>query len=140
MSENLAVRIMKMVVELHRRGYASLYLHCGMSSSGMNWRFEIGNLVNGKWPSYSSITTGSIRAEDRVVWAKDNSTVDSLANGFESYFSKELERTKLPSTEYSRWFDSVIEGLKHNEVLVFYADYDTKHKHLLKTAPGYEGY
>ena len=130
---------MKMVVKLHKRGYTSLYLYCGMSSSGMNWRFEIANLVDGKWPSNSSITTGSITAEDKIVWARDNSTVDSLADGFESYFSKELKGTKSPSTEYSRWFDSVVEGLEHNEVLVFYADYDPKHEYLLKTAPGYKG-
>lgn len=139
MSENLAIRITKMMVELHKRGYTSLYLHPGMSPSGMNWRFQIGHLIDGQWPSHTCITTGSIRTEGDVVWAQDNSTVDSLANGFESHFSQELEGTKSESTEYSRWFDSVVDDLGNNEVLAFYADYDTKHEHLLKTAPGYKG-
>ncbi|MBU1309019.1 MAG: hypothetical protein KKE30_05745 [Gammaproteobacteria bacterium] len=139
MTENLAIRITKMVIELHRRGYTSLYLYPGMSASGMNWRFQIGHLIDGKWPSPRCITTGSIRTEDEVVWAKDNSSVGLLADGFESYFSQELEGTKSESTEYSIWFDSVVDGLDDNEVLAFYADYDTKHKHLLKIAPGYNG-
>jgi hypothetical protein len=135
MEENLPGKIVRMIVELHRRGYTSLYLHCGLSASGMYWRYDIGHLENEQWPATASIVYGSVGAEDRVSWTTDHSTVNALANGFEATYADVL-RVAEPTT-YSIWFREIVRALKHNEVLIFYADFETEHANWLLTAPGY---
>ena len=139
MSSILPARITRMVVELHRRGYTSLYLYSGMSASGMNWRFTIGNMVDKKWPTSDVIITSSIRSEDEVSWANDNTTAEALADGFESHFCDKIKGTKSIPTEYLCWFDLIVGAFKDNECLIFYADYSARHEHLLKSAPGFNG-
>ena len=38
-----------MVVVLHQRGFHDIYIYSGLSLSGINWRFCIGQIVDGKW-------------------------------------------------------------------------------------------
>ncbi len=139
MTQSLPVKITQMVVELHQRGYTSLYLHCGMSPSGMNWRYAIGLSAEGQWPTHPPITRGSVRATGELDWASDTTTPQSLADGFEASFAAELAGTKGAPTPYSIWFDALVASLEENELLVFYADYPAKHQPLLKDAPGYTG-
>ena len=132
--DNLPQRIMKMVKELHNRGYSYLYLYSGMSPSGGNWRFEIGSITVNKWPA-KPIVSGSINAEGKVEWAMDNSTVKLLADDFESYYENELANTKSNDSRYSAWYSSLIDSFGPEEILVFYADYIAPHEHLLQDAP-----
>lgn len=126
-----------MVAELHQRGYTSLYLYSGMSPSGMNWRFSIGKIQDGRWPTYPEITSGSLRTEGEVDWTADNLTVASLADGFEAYFSEVLPERKPAGSDYSLWYRNLLAKLNQNELLVFYADYFAPHEELLENAPGY---
>ena len=132
--DNLPQRIMKMVKELHTRGYNTLYLYSGMSPSGTNWRFNIGLLKNDKHPE-KRIVCSSIRIEGEVDWTTDNSTVELLADGFESYYANELIDAQSDDTRYSAWYGSLIDSFGPEEILVFYADYIAPHEHLLKDAP-----
>lgn len=137
MEEYLPVRITKMIVELHRRGYTSVYLYCGMSASGGHWRYIIGLLEDGKWPARNHIVSGSVGREGEVEWAYEPSDAHSLADCFVNKYSSILSDAKGEPTEYSQWFKDVVDGLGHNELLVFYADYSARHEKLLKNAPGY---
>ncbi len=136
-TQSLPVKITHMMVELHQRGYTSLYLYCGMSPSGMDWRYKIGLTAEGQWPAHPSIIRGSMRATGTLKWASDTSSPQSLADGFEATFKETLAGTKAAPTAYSIWFDALVASLEENELLVFYADYPAKHKPLLKEAPGY---
>ena len=96
----LPMRIMLMIKELHQRGYTSVYLYSGLSASGMHWRFEIGQLSNQQWPSSPSIIKGSLQNKGKTKWAVDNSTVDLLADGFESYYN-DLLNPKGQTNDYT---------------------------------------
>jgi len=133
---HLPMRIMFMIKELHQRGYSSLYLYSGLSPSGMHWRYEIGQMVDGKWPNSPLIVKGSVQNTGEIKWAADNSTVELLADGFESYY-KDLLNPKSQANAYTQWYAILIDGLNPNELLVFFADYGGKHEDLLKTAPNY---
>ncbi len=135
---DLPIRIMQMVQQLHNRGYTSIYLHSGLSPSGMYWRYSIGQLMTGYWPAYPTIISGSVSKEGETIWALDNSTVRLLTDGFESHF-KDLLISKDPHTDYSKWYAKLLSGLEADEMLVFFADYGAKHQHHLASAPGYRG-
>ena len=133
----LPIRIMKMVRELHCRGYTSLYLYSGISPTGFNWRYSIGIMENGKWPTRTCIVSDSIGTEGETEWAPDNSTVVLLTDGFEQYYADQLAGAKKSSSEYSIWYSNIINSLEGDEVLAFYADYGGPHEHLIAAAPGY---
>ena len=125
-----------MIKELHQRGYTSIYLYSGLSPSGMNWRYEIGQMKNNQWPTSSIIDKGSVQNTGEIIWTADNSTVELLADGFESYYQNLLHPKKQQNT-YTHWYANLIDGLNPNELLVFFADYGGSHEDLLKTAPRY---
>ena len=110
-----------------------------MSPSGTHWRYCIGNVVDNKWPARPFIVTGSLHKEGEIEWASDNSTVELLADGFETHYRNHIAGTKSSPTKYSMWFAKLIGSLGYNELLVFYADYDAPHEHLLKSAPCFKG-
>jgi len=132
----LPIRIMKMIKELHQRGYTLIYLYSGMSPSGMNWRYEIGQMKDGKWPAFPNWINTSIESEGETSWAKDNSTVASLSDGFQQHFKDRLIQNYKP-TAYSKWYANLIESFEDGEILEFYADYEARHTKFLATAPGF---
>jgi hypothetical protein len=133
-NEFLPMRIIKMVKLLHDMGYTSLYIWCGMSPSGMNWRYLIGEIVDGKWPSEKEIVRGSLRPDSTVEWSARTSTAEELADGFISAFAKNVSRPYSPN-DYTRWYANLVDSLGYNELLAFYADYEAKHERLLREAP-----
>ncbi|MBW6489618.1 MAG: hypothetical protein K0B15_00355 [Lentimicrobium sp.] len=136
--EYLPVRIMKMVKELHKRGYNHLYLFSGMSPTGMSWRYIIGLTQNNKWPTEIYLVRHSVGTEGEVEWTKDNSTIESLANGFELFYSKQLAPAKSAPTEYSIWYDHLIDSLQPNKLLIFFADGPTDDDYKLTQVPGFD--
>lgn len=53
--------LIRMVAILHVRGHECLYLDPAMSPSGMYWRYEIGAMERGRWPSVKQdVVQGSI--------------------------------------------------------------------------------
>lgn len=140
MSEMLPTQILCMVIELHSRGYESLYLFSGRSPSGMNWRYEIGVMSEGEWPSHPPLTQDSLdRASKDTAWSLSPHSVTDLADRFETHFEDRLEGARVPNPSYAQWFNSLVNTLEPDQLLDFYADYDADFECALKTAPGYSG-
>ena len=138
MSEMLPTQILRMVIELHNRGYESLYLYSGMSPSGMNWRYEIGIMSNGEWPSRPPLTQDSLdRASQDTPWSRSPHSVTELADRFETTFQGRLDEARAPNKEYAQWFHALVNTLRPDQLLDFYADYDADFERVLKSAPGY---
>jgi len=133
----LPIRIMQMITKLHQRGYSSIYLYSGMSPGGMHWRYEIGQVVFGQWPTKPAWVSSSVQSEGSTIWTADNSTVAAMTDGFQQYFKGRLIQDYKPS-DYSQWYAAVLAELKAEEPLKFFGDYAGKHQHLLATAPGYK--
>ena len=140
--EMMPSRVLKMMLELHQRGYESLYLFSGMSPSGMYWRFEIGIAHNGQWPVNYTITSGSCdKYSLGADWAKNYQTTEDLTDSFIDYFGAALKDGFDKNPDYVEWFKSTVSTLEKDELLVFYEDSDeAKHEKLLHDAPGYMRY
>ncbi len=134
--EHLPSRITKMVKELHRRGYTNLYLYCGMAPSGMSWRYMIGEMEDGGWPASEHLVYASTGPEGTVEWSQNMHNVNAMADDFERFYVGKISKANAP-TGYSVWFDQLADTLRFNELLMFFADYESEHGHLLKDAPGY---
>lgn len=135
---NLPSKIMKMVAILHEKGYCDVYLHCGLSPSGMNWRFRIGKIKNYSWPNYEVFVSGSVSDTGIIEWSEDQSSAEGLADDFENYYDLSKSEQYPLYVEYNKWYSELLKMLKENEILVFYADYEAPHEYLLKYAPGYQ--
>lgn len=137
--ECLPVRIMKMVSLLHEKGYPNVYLYSGMSPSGLNWRFSIGYLSSGAWPTQQVIAHGSLRTEGHVEWCEDTSDPEILCSQFISHYGLAKPKENTLNSKYVDWYSGLLKMLEKNEVIAFYADYDAPHSYLLKYAPGFSG-
>lgn len=138
---HLPQRITFMVRELHQRGYTDIYLYAGMSSSGLHWRYEIGQLNENteylhQWPVRKPLVKGSIQSEGEIIWCKNNASLNKLTDDFIAHFESKLIYSDQ-ATAYSMWYDKVLDGLESNELLNFYADYGGQHQQLLEAAPGF---
>ncbi len=136
---SLPHKIMTMVEKLHDKGYHDIYLYCGLAPSGLNWRFIIGKISDGVWPSnHGRLVAGSVRDSGEVEWSDDTSSVDKLADDFERFYGLSKEGIDPNCLEYVKWYSNALKGLEENRVLVFYADYRAPHAHLLDDAPLYQ--
>ncbi len=133
----LPVRILRMIRELHQRGYQSLYLYAGMSPSGTHWRFNIGIIDDSNlWPGNYSLIYTSIGRDVKPEWSELDASVSKLADDFEIYYAKDLANAREARPDFVKWFDQLVEIIGDN-LLVFSADYDAPHKYLLDSAPYY---
>lgn len=133
----LPVRILRMIRELHQRGYQSLYLYAGMSPSGTHWRFNIGIVDDSNlWPGNYSLINTSIGRDVKPEWSELDASVSKLADDFEIYYAHHLVNARKARPDFVTWFDQLVETIGDN-LLVFSADYDAPHKYLLDSAPYY---
>lgn len=95
-------------------------------------------MVDGKWPAEPYLVKGSIGVEGKVPWTRDNSSVEALADGFESFYADQLRGSKTGATDYSMWYDRLINSLRADEVLKFFADGEAEHEWWLRDAPGFK--
>ena len=133
----LPCKIMKMIEILHSKGYSDIYLYCGMSASGTNWRFIIGKITDNVWPGNQIIACGSLSESGEVEWSSDTGSAESLADDFERYYALTPAEQNSIFSEYATWYSEKINTLQENELLVFYADYPAPHQDWLLNAPGY---
>ena len=143
MSDIFPTKLIKMILDLHSKGYESLYLYSGMSPSGMNWRYEIGVIDENGWPNRIYLTSGSLDRESTDTdWSKGDLTVRELSDEFESYYLDKLAEARKPNPEFVKWFANLADNLNltSSELLIFYQDYDwSPHQDFLVNAPGYNG-
>lgn len=140
---HLPEKIVKMTSRLHELGYDSLYLMSGYPPSGFHWRYEIGIIQNGFWPSNLIIAKGSSNKEtNQTDWSDSSYSDEDLCNQFLEYFGKDLDQAKVPNPLFVSWFSKVAQSLylHPNGLLIFYDDIDPgTHEHFLDDAPGWTG-
>ena len=140
---SLPTSIVHMVQSLHARGYESLYLLSGMSPSGMSWRYEIGIIENGQWPSTRVLADDSLdRERTDTPWSRGELAVEALAEAFIAQYHDRLSDAQTPNARFVLWFQHVAQQLHRdsNGLLNFYEDLDpAAHEPYLETAPGWNG-
>ncbi len=120
-----AYEIVMIVHELHLRGFEQLRLLCGMSPSGMSWRWMIyPKLLMGeekRCERDDSVpfrclrgTTGEAHPENRPLL-----TADDMLKGNESYFNLALGK----DPEYVAWFAPFSEHAKNDDFPIGFADF-----------------
>lgn len=129
--------IMDMVRQLHLYGYPHIYLYSGLSPSGAYWRFSIGLINEDHWPTHSILVEGGSAAAT-IPWSEEASDSSSLAQDFIHYYRLAKPSPTPTMSAYSQWYAELLAELKNDEVLIYYADFEAPHKHLLTTAPGYK--
>ena len=143
MSDMFPTKLIKMVIDLHSKGYESLYLFSGMSPSGMNWRYEIGVIDENGWPNRIYLASGSLDCESTDTnWSKGDLSVKELSDQFESHYLDNLAEARKPNPDFVKWFANLAGNLDltSSELLIFYQDYDySPHQEFLENAPGYNG-
>lgn len=128
---DMARRVMWMVAELHQRGYESLYLHCGMSSSGAHWRHRIGAMNEGHWPRpdrdplqiHNSMSGGSDPRQ--IPWGALSGSPTELADAFEAAYPHIVQAARVPNPEHVAWFRHMLTKSEPDGLLVYYHDYKT---------------
>ncbi len=127
----MARRLIRMVGLLHDRGYESLYLYCGMSGSGSNWRYAIGAMDEARWPRrsrgslqiFNSMNGGDDPAQ--IEWASLDATPEVLADEFVAAYPEIAEAALAPNPAYVAWYRAMLSISEPIGVLVFYFDYKT---------------
>jgi len=135
--DKVANKIIQMISTFHQMGYESVYINCGMSPSGINWRYEIGVHQNGQWPVENPILMESISYGDTIPWAENTDSIEEMTEKFLFKYSSQLNNASVSNKEYIMWYQAVVVRLKDNEPLVFFADYDAAHEEQLINAPAY---
>lgn len=140
---DLPTQIVRMIQSLHARGYESIYLLSGMSPSGMSWRYEIGIILDGQWPSKHILAIDSLdRERTDTPWSRGELAVQALADAFIAQYHDQLSDAQTPNARFVLWFQQVAQQLHldPNGLLNFYEDLDPPaHRPYLKNAPGWNG-
>ena len=128
----IARRVLEMVGALHERGFESLYLDAQMAPSGMYWRYQIGAISEGLWPtnSYDSDLApmqarGSVcdDCDTCIPWSKPDASVEQLVEDFVASFGGLLDAARTPNPAYRQWFHEMLEETAPTGVIVFAAEY-----------------
>ncbi len=133
LGEQISRRIMEMVGELHKCGYESLYLDSVMAPHGMSWRYQIGAMRDGRWPSTDCWThaggqrcvEGSVGGgrDQRIPWADVHDTVTVLAEKFVAVYPSLVYFGSVRNREYAGWYAEMLRLTAPDGVLIFWCDY-----------------
>ncbi len=125
-SDYSAYEIIKIVHELHLRGYEQLRLLPGMSPSGMSWRWMV-------YPKIAMKDDNRVERSDNLLLDfPHGSTAEGLpANGWKpkrvDKFLKENELiirlAKAKDSSYVEWFTQIVEHAENDDYPIAYADY-----------------
>ena len=106
---------------LHKKGYENLRIIPSLSPSGLSWRcifitFKEGRIINvyasTRFQEFYEINNKEIEL-----------TIEELTNSFIEKESDFLQNCKGKNEEYVKWFESVLQNLKEEELPYAYADY-----------------
>jgi len=78
---------MKMVAELHGRGYTGLYFYAGLSPAGLHWRYKIGLIDESGWPNEPELACGSVGDTGQLAWTKDAKSASTMADDFIQHYA-----------------------------------------------------
>ncbi|WP_143165485.1 hypothetical protein [Ferrimonas marina] len=126
-----------MVSLLHQRGYTQLYLYSGMSPSGLFWRFEIGEMKGGSWPTDKVLVSDTVQDSGPLDWSVDTDSLEQLCQRFIEHYQLDKPKQDATNRSYVQWFSELSDSMGEDELLIFYADYPGPYEERLRSAPGY---
>ncbi|MDO4433886.1 MAG: hypothetical protein Q4B82_04825 [Alysiella sp.] len=115
-------KIIRIIGELHNRGYQSLYLDCGLSPSGFHWRYAV-------FTPDTTLFSGSYDAtilalSDFNQWVKNwNAPISVLADDFLAHFHDDLQSAKQANQVYAEWFNQAIEYIEETGYFIMFCDF-----------------
>jgi hypothetical protein len=135
----LCRKLMDMVGRLHALGYESLYLDSHMSPSGGYWRYDIGLIEDGRWPSQADWHDPAQRVHGSVsrsvlgdnVWCESGGSLDVYVEQFVAAFPALLAPARRPAPDYVAWYRAMLAASAPTGVLLFFEDYGPYYEHAL---------
>lgn len=130
--ERYALRVYRMLAELHRRGYERLRIVPGMSSSGCHYRTGITSSDN-VYADHGALTVDHDRVAHntsgngaRLFTWRDapRASIAKLATMFVERFPTIAARGFGPDPDYVDWLPFAIDVMKRGESPIAYSDYD----------------
>ncbi len=133
LGEQISRRIMEMVGELHKCGHESMYLDSVMAPHGMSWRYQIGAMLDGRWPSADCWThagaqrcvKGSVGGgqDQKIPWADVHDPVTVLAEKFVAAYPSLVHFGSVRNPKYAAWYAEMLRRTEPDGVLIFWCDY-----------------
>lgn len=110
--------LLKMAVELHKRGFERLTVEPSVSPSGMYWRCSYFNDDQN-----SIIASNWLQEHFQITEKLIGMDIASLANLFEQEHADFLETCRGENQIYVKWFAEMNESLHTEELPYAYSDY-----------------
>ena len=114
-------KILYVAENLHKKGYQNLRIVPSLSPSGLSWRCSFATIKEGRIVNvYASTWLQEFyEINDKEI----ELTIEELTNLFIEKEIDFLQNCKGKNEEYVKWFESVIQNLKEDELPYAYADY-----------------
>ncbi len=134
--------VLRLVAELHLRGYQGLRIAPGMSPSGMNWRCSITPVTNISvnhgakmvdWNGLAFHYTTSLRTHYFEDADMPYTTPSHLANLFVKRYPELVEAGKGSDWSYAGWYVEMLHLTYPNSFPIAYADWEVPDGYLMTT-------
>lgn len=129
-----ALRVLRLVHELHKRGYQLLRIAPGMSPSGCHWRCSItprcnirerhgAMLSENGWDRFCALYT-SAQGNEYFGWEDaQHDTVQKLAQKFTERFPDIVEASQADDWNYAGWYVRMLGYAERGFLPIAYADW-----------------
>jgi hypothetical protein len=128
-----ALRVLRMVHELHKQGYQLLRIAPGMSSSGCSWRCSIAPRSNilkshgAKLKDWDQLAAHYSSSQDNEYFGWRDSkeaTVQELAQRFQERFPDIVAASRGDDWNYAGWYVRMLGYAERELFPIAYADWD----------------
>ena len=137
-SPQVSMSILEIIIQLHDIGYESIYIDSYMAHSGCSWRYEIGAIVNGQWPTNAKdlVTGGSIGGigYDQIPWTRSQSGESLMADFLEAHPHIKAAASE-PIPGYVAWYREMLESTAPDGILIFCSEYGADHEYAYTWGP-----
>lgn len=139
MNNKVYRKILRMVSELHLRGFQKLRIAPGMAPSGMYWRCSITSVNNisnrngAKLLTWEKLSAHYTSADERKYFGWENVahvTPSRLADLFVKRFPKIVDSGEGSDWAYAGWFIEMLHLTYPNELPIAYADWSLPRDYL----------
>lgn len=131
-AETTPVRVLRMLRELHGRGYERLRLSSGISPSGLHWRYSIAPaedfepngylLRHDRYPGDAAASTGG--TDPPFNWqVTDDADPKVLADHFLEHFPGVAAAGLGPDPAYAQWLRDALDACLPDGAPIMYGDY-----------------
>jgi hypothetical protein len=135
-------KVLRMVAELHNRGYQRIRISPGMSPSGNSWRCLVTPVTNicrehgAMTLSYENMTAKYSSANERAYFGWDDCAhvaPSTLAELFISRFPEIARAGKGADWAYAGWYQEMMSLTHPSSFPIAFADWDLPTAHLTST-------